>query len=244
MEMFVFFGCLLAQAFRSGSPLNINLTSFFFKGLTGEALNINDLETIDKFAAQNLQNNEKTKSEYSEADFNEFFGQAWTTILSNGEEKPLVPGGANEYVTFSTLDAFTQASLDARFTEADKQMAAIRKGFNMIFPISILSILVPYEVEYRICGPNEINIDRLKKMTEYQGDCSGQEDNQYVKRFWAALESYTEAQKSLYIKFVWGRSKLPPESATGGEKHKVNVFYSGEYSNHDNYFPKAHTCFF
>jgi hypothetical protein len=58
------------------------------------------------------------------------------------------------------------------------------------------------------------------------------------------LEGFTENEKSLYIKFAWGRSRLPPDSASGGEKHSIELYRSSTYDNHDLYFPHAHTCFF
>jgi hypothetical protein len=41
--MFEFVGALMAFAFRSGSILDIKLTSFFYRSLSGEPLSIADL---------------------------------------------------------------------------------------------------------------------------------------------------------------------------------------------------------
>jgi len=56
-------------------------------------------------------------------------------------------------------------------------------------------------------------MDLLKSKTSHSG-CSANDD--FVKFFWQALESFTEEEKSLYLKFVWGRARLP---ATFDQNH-------------------------
>ena len=120
-------------------------------------------------------------------------------------------------------------------------MQAVKKGFDLIFPVTVMGILTSTEIEYRIMGPAEIDIDLLKKITRYQS-CT--EDNEYVERFWRTLEGFTEDEKSLYLKFVWGRSRLPPENHLKDQWHTVYLLHQGRHTNHDQHFPEAHTCFF
>ena len=50
----------------------------------------------------------------------------------------------------------------------------------------------------------------------------------------------SEEDKSLYLRFVWGRSRLPSELNNLRYKHSI-CFYE-DYG--DSRLPEAHTCFF
>jgi hypothetical protein len=61
-----------------------------------------------------------------------------------------------------------------------------------------------------------------------------------VGRFWRVFESFTEAERSSYLKFVWGRCRLPIELTSLNYKHQVRLIEGMDV----NAFPQAHTCFF
>jgi hypothetical protein len=163
------------------------------------------------------------------------------TRLSDGEEFELIEDGANKVVTYDDVTEYCKMSLQARYKESEKQMIAIRRGFDYLFPVSVLGILTPSEIEYRVCGPNTIDVEVLKKITSYQG-CS--ESDEYIVRFWKVLEGFTEHEKRLYLKFVWGRSRLPPEDHLKECRHKITLHSRDHCADHDIQFPEAHTCFF
>ena len=52
----------------------------------------------------------------------------------------------------------------------------------------------------------EKEIDKLKEITLYQG-CT--ENSPIIKRFWRVMTAYDDDQRQAYLKFVWGRSRLP-----------------------------------
>ena len=54
-----------------------------------------------------------------------------------------------------------------------------------------------------------------------------------MKMYWEVMESLEEEDKRLYLKFVFGRTKL---TSTFGRNHEVNHQYGG-----DNKLPQAHT---
>ena len=59
--------------------------------------------------------------------------------------------------------------------------------------------------------------------------------------FWRVFEErFTEEERQLYLKFVWGRTRLPIDLTNLSYKHEIRYMTSlGR-----NAFPKAHTCFF
>lgn len=54
------------------------------------------------------------------------------------------------------------------------------------------------------------------------------------------METLTEEERSLYLKFVWGRSRLPINLENLSRKHSIE-YYSGRAADS---LPISHTCFF
>ena len=58
--------------------------------------------------------------------------------------------------------------------------------------------------------------------------------------FASASEAFNEAERGAYLKFVWGRCRLPIDLTNLSHKHKVNLSTGMDKTA----FPQAHTCFF
>ena len=99
-----------------------------------------------------------------------------------------------------------------------KQFKAIRKGFQYIVPQELLKIFTWREIEYKIVGKKEIDVEHLKSITRYQ---SATETTEEIVRFWRVLSEFSDEEKSLYLKFVWGRSRLPLKDDKNTQRHTV-----------------------
>lgn len=80
-------------------------------------------------------------------------------------------------------------------------------------------------------------MERLKSITTYP-NCGA--DHEIVARFWRVFEAWTHEERSLYLKFVWGRNRLPVDISSLSRKHEVRLM---ENMNAEGY-PQSHTCFF
>jgi len=60
-----------------------------------------------------------------------------------------------------------------------------------------------------------------------------------IKFFWQFIEALTIEEKYEYLKFVWGRTRLPRNDEEFKKKHAIN-----HHSVDENSLPIAHTCFF
>ena len=60
-----------------------------------------------------------------------------------------------------------------------------------------------------VSGRTEINVELLKKNTVYRGDYKGTEP--VIGYFWEVLKNFSDEERELYLRFVWGRSRLPLE---------------------------------
>ena len=162
---------------------------------------------------------------------------SFTTVLSSGQEVELCENGRNMVVTKDNYEKFIRLMLQKRFEEGREQMAWVKEGVRLIIDMNIMSMLNWQEVEVRSAGEKIVDIKVLQSITEYSG-CSASDN--IIKMFWNVLESMTEEEKQKYLKFVWGRQRLPSDCSQLRNKHKI------EFMSHkgDTALPIAHTCFF
>lgn len=99
--------------------------------------------------------------------------------------------------------------MKARLGESAKQMDWVRRGVTYVIDLSVMAFLTWEEIEIRACGRKDIEIPDLKAITEYTY-CS--EDHKLMKWFWSMFEKFTQEQRRKYLKFAWGRSKLPADT--------------------------------
>ena len=88
----------------------------------------------------------------------------------------------------------------------------------------------------RACGNKFIDTDRLKSITIYP-NCDA--NHEIVHRFWRVFESFSGEERALYLKFVWGRNRLPADLSKISRKHEVRLMSNMNESG----FPQSHTCF-
>lgn len=83
-----------------------------------------------------------------------------------------------------------------------------------------ISYLTPDAIEVRACGAKVIEVDKLKQITIYP-NCAA--DHEIVGRFWRVFEAFTPSERSLYLKFVWGRNRLPMDLSKISRQHEVRL---------------------
>jgi hypothetical protein len=89
-----------------------------------------------------------------------------------------------------------------------------------------------------VCGKPDIDIKLLESIAEYSS-CSSSDP--HIRLFWQAMEEFNNEERSAFIKFTWGRSRLPLNAAGFSQRFKLQSF---DKRPPDNYLPVAHTCFF
>lgn len=111
------------------------------------------------------------------------------------------------------------------------------------------------EIELCLCGRPEVNLELLKKNTEYKGFSANET---IVKHLWTVLEEYSNEgifsnkfnrftnyiERCMFLKFVWGRGSLPSLSSNFTQKFILQTFSKETGNNPDNFMPESHTCFF
>jgi len=239
LEMFVFLGKLFGMAIRTKEYLAVNIAPACWKLLGGEQLTPGDLEEIDHMAIQSLNSlREIEKQGVDESTFEDVIFETFTTMSSDDREVELKLNGAEIPVTFQNRHEYCDLVLRYRLHEFDQQAAALRQGLGTMVPLRLLSLFTPGEVEALVCGSPELDLPLLKQSTEYSGVS---ESDQHVRFFWDALESFSNEERQMFLRFTWGRTRLPMTLNDFPQRFKIQAFNS---SPADQYYPVSHTCFF
>lgn len=194
-----------------------------------------DFDYFDTYAMSAWTQLQATAAAFSAEDFNMGVDETFTTILSNTKQAAICPGGEDIAVTYDNYQQFIELSMKARLNEAETQLKWLKEGVTEIIDMNILDMLSWDEIEKRACG-GQIEPESLKSITRYS---SCNEDSKIVKWFWQMFEAWGQEDRKNYLKFAWGRSKLPFDLSKS-DPHKFYMYSSmGKKA-----FPKAHTCYF
>jgi E3 ubiquitin-protein ligase HERC2 len=93
LEMFKYLGGFIGFGILSKSPVPLNLAPTVWKQILGERMQLSDLDSIDAYSAQVLTDLKNYSAHLSDEEFEQTVDQTFTTVLSNGEEVSLCPGG-------------------------------------------------------------------------------------------------------------------------------------------------------
>lgn len=238
LDMFAFLGKLMGCAIRNKEYLDLRLPAFVWKKLANDVVTTADIRDIDLFAATAMDKMRDIEREgVTEETFSEcFVDMVFTCIGLDGEEHEIVPGGRSRPVTWHNREEYIEAVEAWRLCEIDAQIAAIRAGLATIVPQRLLCLFDWTEVERMVCGNPDIDIDLLKSATVVEGLGSDVMD-----RFWSALREMSGPERALFLRFVWGRSRLPLSKSGFKQKFRIKPF--GRHPP-DRFLPEAHTCFF
>jgi len=236
-ELFTFMGYLLGFSIRSKSALNWHFPGIFWKQLLGESVTLADFDGLDAYSAQIMKDIRTHGATLSPEAFDAAVDETFETYLANGQAAELKPGGKDIAVTHANHQEYLDMVIKKRLEETAKQMDWLRQGVTHVVDLSVLAFLTWDEVELRACGPKDIDLEALKAITNYYGASS---DHKTIKMFWQMFDSFTQEERRKYLKFVWGRSKLPADTSDLNDQHGIQVC-SGRAVDA---LPEAHTCFF
>lgn len=245
-EMFRFLGIVFGVAIRCGSPLNLRLAESVWKLLVGHTLNLDDLQDLDRgFVSKqsyltSLQNDNLPSPETTPDEIDEVaaLDLSFTVRSASGEDVPLSQTPC--IITRENKQDYLKKALKYRLNEFNEQIRWIRAGLSQVVPVPLLSLFTGPELENMVCGSPEISVESLKSITSYRGVES---TSHLVQWFWQSLEEFTNHERSLFLRFVWGRTRLPRTAMDF--KGKDFIFQVLEkYQPPDTYLPESYTCFF
>ncbi|XP_046401290.1 probable E3 ubiquitin-protein ligase HERC1 isoform X2 [Ischnura elegans] len=238
ISWFKFLGILFGVAIRTKKPLAFPLAPLVWKLLVGEPVSIDDLEEVDILYAQSLRGiRDIHLSGVTEATFHEVIPlDCFEGASITGRIVPIVPGGKSIPLTFHNRLEYVEQAIHFRLHEIDLQVAAVREGMACIVPVPLLSLATSQHLEQLVCGLPHISIQLLRKVVRYR---ELDESHLLVQWLWNILESFTNAERVLFMRFVSGRSRLPANLADLSQRFQVM-----KVDRTPDGLPTAQTCFF
>lgn len=235
ISMFEFVGKLMGMSLRAKLSLPFEFPSMVWKQLVGEEAAFEDLMAIDVITCKLLD--AVRHCEKDEILDQEAFAAKYENKLrfvctgSDGVERCLCAGGKDKVVTFDNREEFCDQVLAVRLTEFNKQIAAISRGMATVVPMRILQLFSWQQLEVLVSGNPKIDIDLWKSKTE-----ASSVPPKTLSLFWKVMESLTPREQMGFVRFAWGRSRLP---ALKDFTVKMKLSSAGRAK-----LPVAHTCFF
>ena len=204
-------GVLLGIAIRSGNPLSLSLAEPIWKLLVGSKLQIDDLKDIDRVFVTKYSylmtlgkgDQFEDRSNIKEPTVEEL-ELPFSVRTASGKDFMLSPKHA--FVTTENKSEYLRSALQYKLQEFDRQICWVRSGLSQTIPVPILSLFTGAELENMVCGNPDIPVEAFKSITTYRGV---EPLAPLVKWFWHALEEFTNHERSLFLRFVWGRTRLP-----------------------------------
>jgi len=239
LSMFAFVGKLMGMALRGGFVLNLDFPSILWKKLVGATIDRSDVAAIDLLSIDILDKIKQISDDQGDPEaFREYVSNHFTTLNSAGVEVELKENGRSTEVNFENRLEYVELVEQFRINEFNTQLNAIRKGLGTIVPLTLLPLFTWSELEGMVCGKREINIDHLRMNTRYRAPFSP--THKSIVMFWSVMASLNHQERQLFLRFVYGQSRLPNNPADWTSKFEVWPFPN----NSDHVLPVSHTCFF
>lgn len=136
--------------------------------------------------------------------------------------RKITPENRREYV---------RLALNYRLHEFDAQVNAVREGLSKVVPVPLLTLFSGSELETMVCGSPDIPLSLLKSVATYKGlkkfsfslnfiylfiliivflfFAGIEATSPLMQWFWEVMEEFSNQERSLFLRFVWGRTRLP-----------------------------------
>ncbi|XP_045472142.1 E3 ubiquitin-protein ligase TRIP12-like [Harmonia axyridis] len=257
-DLFITIGALLAKALMECSLLGLPLATPIFKYLLNQhfPLDFDDLKYVNpsvhkvlgnirKLITERdkiLDNNELTHSEKLSLVKNLTINGAnlecynLNFVLPGHEGIELIPDGANTSVDIMNAHVYVDAIMKKLFVGVQKQMSALKWGFDHVIQFSNLHMFHPKELQYIILGEeDDSSYWSYENLTNHVKLEYCTVDDIEIQDLFDILSSANKETRRNFLEFVTGGSRLP----MGGFAElnpKLTIVLVGEY-------PSAQTCF-
>jgi hypothetical protein len=154
----------------------------------------------------------------------------------DGRVTELMPSGGKLRVTLASRWQFIAAAAARALTSVEPLIRHIRRGLYSVVPPRAVRMLTWRELETAVAGKPEVDLRLLRAHTDYEGY---RVTDPTITFFWRALESFTQEERCLFIRFAWGRVRLPT-GRRWPKRFKITRRSAADVGS----LPLAHTCFF
>nr|CAD7427832.1 unnamed protein product [Timema monikensis] len=269
LNMFRFLGVLMGIAIRTGSPLSLNLAEPVWKQLAGMTLTPADLTEVDRdyvpglLCIRDMEPDDKVFHTLE---------MPFSTPSAYGNDVPLstryrriMPENRLEYVKLALnyrlheFDEQVKAVKEGMARVVPVPLVSLFSGYELQtmvcgspdIPLALLKSVATYkERRVRVKLNRRCTLPVIEHLplshtgTGTTSLVTGVEaSSALVQWFWDVMEEFTNQERSLFLRFVWGRTRLPRTIADfRGRDFVLQVL--DKYNPADHFLPESYTCFF
>ncbi|KAI1289304.1 Ubiquitin-protein ligase E3C [Halotydeus destructor] len=235
---YFFIGRMLGKAIYENMLVELPFATFFLAKMLAEHstsdVDIHHLASLDPLMYKNLVFLKNYEGDVSE------LGIDFTVLNSELGENELIelkPNGKSIPVTAQNRIEYIHLMADYRLNKQIRpHCAAFKQGLSNVIELDWLRMFSPRELQILISGtPNPIDIDDLRKYTNYSGGYS--EAHPVIKAFWKVVSEFDEKQRRQLLKFVTSCSR-PPLLGFKNLHPPFCIHYAGK----DDRLPTSSTC--
>lgn len=230
-------GRLIGLACRHNILISLSLPRMIWKPLVGEIVTEGELSAVDTTMVNSLKLIEENKM--SPSDTYDMLHQLFTMhrLPESLINELLGPAGEVPHHLSQLCNLARYYSL----TYHEAGLAELHRGLAEVIPVELLQLFTANELDVALCGEPEVDIDVLKRVTEYEGVSP---TDRHVQYFWEALVMMSSSDRSKFINFCSGRSRLPASIGEFSMNFKLTSPPPQSVDAPDEYLPIAQTCFF
>ncbi|KAK1443133.1 hypothetical protein BgAZ_200090 [Babesia gibsoni] len=232
LNLYESLGRLFAMCVCMMNPLSVAMNPIIWKKLLAANLSLKDLADYDKMSSDLLQ-----KLQYSQDRYSLLDGLTFSLESTDGRVVELLSDGCNVNVTRDNIDLFTSIATLFRLTQADASTTWLARGFNAVLPIGRFGMLLDYKLlEFMVCGDPRIDLEVLRAHTV--------STSVTLKRdLFDVLATFDNAKLQMFLRFVSGRSRLPPTQSEWSLQVEYDISKERE-DDGDSRLPTSSTCSF
>ncbi|KAG7401191.1 hypothetical protein PHYBOEH_002375 [Phytophthora boehmeriae] len=196
-------GRLLGRALLEGSMMSFHLAPPLLKLILGHPLSFADVEDLDpEMYISLLWLLENQDVDTLELDF--------TVTVKDGEgyrDVELVPGGSEISVTDSNKHDYVERKWKFLMVESiTPQIAVFLQGLYEIVPRELLLLFDPAELDFLLCGSDEIDVDDWERNTKYTEELH---QHRALIWFWELVREMPNEYRRRLLQFATGSSRVP-----------------------------------
>jgi hypothetical protein len=217
-QMLQFFGKLMGAAVRSQQFMDLTIAPFAWKMIVGLLVGPEDLREIDSLTISTIDGIRNFAG--SEAEFAIIYEDVTFTTTSAGGtvEVDLIPRGRRIPLSYSNRLQYCDELLQFRLRELKQVAAQVRAGLSTQLPQAMLTLLTGSDLESLVCGSPDVDVGLLRSVCEYSNYSEG---DSIIRWFWELLAEFSVEDRKTFLRFIWGRSRLPLTKAAFTQKMKI-----------------------
>jgi len=244
LEYYQFCGQVIAKALYEKIAIKAYLSKLILKILLGLEVNIEDLKYCDTELHNSIQYilNNNIEEEMGIGTFvsykrdSEIGMEKFIELKENGKNIEIDNNNKQEFAELLLRKAFIAPIKDG--------VNSLIKGFSMLLPKELISVLDADELELFICGEVVIDIKDWQENTVYEKPYH--KDHPVIKCFWEMVENMSTTDREDFLQFCTGSRRVPAEGFKGLRvaNNKISKFKIKErkLENGNHKFIIAHTC--